>query len=254
MSAMLFAFAAVACLVCDAQAQNQQRRPGGQGGQGQPGRGQGMGGGFGSLGKGMLLANKSVQEEMKMTDEQKTKAKEVSETATKKMTEMREKLRDLSREEQTEKRKTMTKEMDEEVTKAIAGILKPEQIKRLDQIELQTKTWRAFTDEAVVAKLKLSDEQKEDVKKLSEEFAKDSGFGGRGQGGRPGAGGTPGVNRPGAGGGDIQEMLKKMQAKNQENLEKLVKVLNADQQKVWKDMTGEKFEIKIEPRQPRTDL
>jgi Spy/CpxP family protein refolding chaperone len=173
----------------------------------------GGGGGFG----GSLVSNKSVQEELKFTDEQKEKVKAVTDKQRGSFT----KLKDLSKEERAEK----MKEMFAANQKEMAAILKPEQAKRLKQIELQQSTLRSLATDDVAKELKLSDEQKEKVKTLNEEYRKDSAE----------------LRK-----GDRKEMAEKRAALVKETNEKAAKILTADQQTKWKEMIGTPFTVKFE--------
>src|SRR5262249_57012858 len=104
------------------------------------------------------------QEELKMTEDQVAK---VTAAATKQREAMQG-LRDLDRQEQLKKMQEMNKESE----KTAAEILKPDQAKRFQQIALQQKRTRAFTDEAVVKELKLTDEQQKKIKDIQDEAAK----------------------------------------------------------------------------------
>jgi len=205
-------------------------------------RGQGRGG-RGGFGPGGLILNKSVQTELKLTDDQIKKTKEAVDSIFSKHQEERAGLRNLQGDEQTEKRQELNKKVTEETNQALAGILKPEQSKRFKEITLQREGARAFNTDEVQAALKLTGDQKEKIKTINEDAAKDRQqlFP---QGGRRGAGG--------GGGGAVdqaafKEMMTKMAALEKETMDKISSVLTDDQKKAWKDMTGEHFEIKFDP-------
>jgi len=199
--------------------------PGGGGGRGGQGRGFGMQGG----GAATLAMNKSVQGEIKLTDEQKTKVQEFGQ---KQMQEMREKmqdLQDLDREQRQEKMQSIRKEMTAAGDKFLKDTLKPDQYKRLKQIAVQQAGLGALnTDEEVQKALKLTGEQKEKFKAMQDEMQ-----------------------------GNMRELFQemrdnpqeaqsKMAALRKEALAKAVDVLNADQKKEWKELTGAPFEVKME--------
>jgi hypothetical protein len=185
------------------------------------------GGGFGQVSGLVLIGNKGVQEELKMTPDQVTKATELRT----KSFEQFGTLRDLQGDERT----AAMRKMNEENSKAVAAILKPEQTKRLKQIELQQAGTVAFANPEVVAGLKLSDDQKEKIKTISEDSAKDMReifSGARGAFGDQAA---------------MQEMQKKIAAARKEAVGKISSVLNADQKKAWAEMLGKEFDYKPEP-------
>jgi hypothetical protein len=190
----------------------------------------GRGGGRGGFGLAGLISNESVQKELKLDSDQVQKA-------TAAVQEVREKhqgdfagLQDLSQEERREKMAAMTKTIDEETAKALHGILKPDQIKRLKQIELYNRGVNAFTDPDVQKALSLTSEQKEKIKTIAAD-AQEEMRGLRGQGGQ---------------GGDRAEAQKKMAEFRKHTMEKVMAVLNGDQKDKWKEMTGTPFEVQMQ--------
>jgi hypothetical protein len=193
---------------------------------------QGRGGrGFGGFGGGMmdaaqLLLNKSVQEELKLTDDQKSALAKVQE----KQQEAMQKARDAGdREKAREIFRTVREETKKEVDKWKETGLKPEQAKRLRQIELQTMQVRAFADADVQKELKLTDKQKDEVKEITEGVTKD-------------------VTELRNSAQNPRELFPKIQALQKEAKEKVAGLLTEDQKKTWKEMVGDSFEIKFEGR------
>ncbi len=187
----------------------------------------GPGGPFGG-GRVMLLANQSVQKELKLSDEQIQKVKETNENVRKKHQDDFNALRDLDDQERREKGQQIFKAIGEETEKALEGVLKPEQEKRLKQITLQQRGSQAFTEEEVQKELKLTDDQKDKVKTLNEDLGGDirDTF----------------QNSQ----GNFQEAGKKVATLRKETLDKVVALLTDDQKKTWKEMTGDPFEVKFE--------
>lgn len=188
------------------------------------------GGGFGGGQTGInLLGNKSVQEELKVTEEQVTKI-----TAAQK--EIREKFPfggGFGKKEQPskEEREKMNKERTEASNKAVADILTKDQAKRLKQIERQQDVARTLTtDEDAVKELKLTDEQKEKIKGLQDENQKE-------MRGLFGGGGKGGFNK---------DAIEKLANLRKELKEKTLKVLTEDQTKTWNTMVGAAFEVRQE--------
>jgi hypothetical protein len=178
-----------------------------------------------------LITNKSVQDELKMTDEQKEKADEKSKALFTNLRDIIGKVKDLPKEERMEKMQKMMKEQSEKLQKELAAILKPEQTKRLKQIERQQNALNTMTsDEEAVKELKVTDEQKEKLKGISDQLNKDLR-----------------ELKGGAVKGDFREAMEKQSAARKEASEKAVKVLTTDQQDKWKDMTGAPFTVKQEP-------
>jgi len=183
----------------------------------------------------LVISNKALQEEIKVTDAQREKFKDVAEKQ-KKANEAgrggfgkggfdKEKLAERQKEREA---------LNAEIKKVAEETLTADQKKRLKQIDRQALGMRAFTNEEVATELKLSDEQKSKIKGIVDEYNKDAaGLGGRGGFGNKG--------------GNVD---KEKLAENQAKREKLRKaaqadideVLTADQKKQWKDMTGEPFD------------
>jgi Spy/CpxP family protein refolding chaperone len=210
-------------------------------------RGQGGGGRGGFGGPGMLIQNQSVQKELKLTDDQIQKIKDATTSINEKHKGERDAVRSLQGDEQREKRQELGKKIASETNEALAGILKPEQSKRLKEITLQRDGPRAFNSEEVQKALKLTDEQNDKIKTINEDAAKDMRELAP-PGGRRGAGG--------GGGGVVdqsvfKEFMTKAAALNKETMDKISSVLTDDQKKAWKDMTGQPFEIKFEAPQGR---
>jgi K+/H+ antiporter YhaU regulatory subunit KhtT len=156
--------------------------------------GQRPGGGFGGFGggaraidPGTLIHNPQVQKELKLSEDQ-------------------------------------VKKVDEAVAKAIGTVLEPEQQKRLDQISMQLKGSKAFTDPKIQTALKFTAEQKDNVKTIIEDSEK-----------------------------EIKELLKeknkeaftKLATLRKEADEKVKNVLNESQKKMWTEMIGEEFKLAV---------
>jgi hypothetical protein len=216
----------------------QQRQRGGQG------RG-GFGGGFGGGGIGFLISNEAVQKELKMDKDQADKAAE----AVKKVRDAHQDdfggLRDLPAEERRTKMQEMMTKINAETEKAVGEVLKPEQLTRLKQIELQRAGFAAYSRSEVQTALKLTSEQKEQITTLSAEAHKEirelmpMGRGPGGGGAGRGAGANPNA--------------EKIAGIRKETTEKIVAVLTDDQKATWKGMTGEKFDVPVTPRPKKDD-
>lgn len=190
------------------------------------GGGRGMGGGLN------LLSNKSVQKELKLSDEQVEKADKAATEQREKLMEKMQELRELEQGERQEKMQAVMKDFQIESKKTIADILKPEQAKRLSQITLQTQGFMAYMDSEVSSKLKLSDEQKSKLKDLQEEqMSKMGELREEMQNDREGA-------------------MKKMTELRKEMSEKAANLLTSEQKASWKEMVGEPFTIVQQGRRP----
>ena len=186
--------------------------------------GPGMGG---VMSASMLAGNPSVQEELKLTDEQKEKLREAQRS-------VREKMGDL-REMEPEERREKMKEINDEADKALKGVLKEDQMKRLIEIRWQQAPLGAFAGKEFEEGLKLTDDQKEKLKGITEEMGKDM------REIRAEMRDNP------------REGREKMEALRKETKDKSLAVLTAEQKASYEKLVGKPFELKMEMRGPGGD-
>ncbi len=188
------------------------------------GRGMGMGGGP------QMLANPSVQKELKFTEEQTSKAQtamtEIRDAHQDEMAALRSP--DVDQAERMTKMTALNKTMTTEAIKALS--LTETQVKRYTQIALQARRAQAFADPEVAAKLKITDDQKKQIAEL----VQDSGAKSR--------------EIFQANQDDRAEAMKQIQALQKEVGTKVMALMADDQKKSWKEMTGEPFEMVMAPR------
>lgn len=177
----------------------------------------------GAVDAATLIANKGVQDELKLTDDQK-----------KAVTEAGEAFQKAFREAIQEKDFSGIGKANEERTAALKKVidkLDAKQTKRLMQIEVQVATKasnpRLFTSEAVQKALKLTDKQKTLTKETLSEIEKD----------------VKELMEDAQGDfkkfGKIREKMTEM---NKESFTKVTKSFDEDQKKVWETLGGEKFD------------
>jgi hypothetical protein len=181
-------------------------------------------GGMGRFGGGpSLITNESVQTELKLTDEQKTKAGEFAEKFRATMRSVREDNQGEPEKMQAEMAKANTAGM-----KDLAGFLKDDQMKRFRQINWQVGGLNALaTNEELQKTIKLTDEGKEKAKKLAAELRSK----------------TMELLQDGPG----PDTQKKMTELRKEYSDKAVESLTADQKKAYKEALGKAFEVKFAP-------
>lgn len=214
---------AMVCLFLATTATQAQQPPRGGGGGGAGGFG-GFGGGFGGGGgfslKTLLVSNKALQDELKISDDLKEKFTKFTEAQRAEM----EKLQGMGNDDEAQiaRLKVQIKMIEDRM--ALMKGLSSEQTKRLTQIERQQMGLRAFSDEKIVKELNLTDAQKEKVKAVNEDYNKDQRelFSGGGFG-------SP-------------ETQKKLTALREEAMDKIEESLTQAQRKQWKEMVGEKFD------------
>jgi len=168
----------------------------------------GAGGGFGGAPTGTaLLRNRSVQEELKMKEDQ---VKKLDDTE-----------------------KVLREKIKEETYKALATVLDADQMKRFKQIEFQqgvrTRGAELFTEASFAKDLGLTAEQKEKIATINEDFRKEMR-----------------EAQKGFTGGDFQAAMEKMNTLRKESMDKCTEVLTKDQKGKLKDLQGEAFELRQE--------
>lgn len=173
---------------------------------------------LGGIVVGMLsfLTNSDVREELKLSEEQTKKIEEL-------VAERREAFRaarQLSSEERVRKQQELLKTHDEKLSK----ILTRKQMKRGEQICLQILGTLAFSlKPQVAAALKLTDEQKEEIKLIRTESLQES--------------------RALRQAGQLPTREQSMERAVRRD-EKLLNVLTREQKKKWQDLIGEPFKRK----------
>lgn len=197
--------------------------------------------------QGSLLANKSVQEELKLSEDQVAKTAEIDKTIGEKRREEMGKLSDEER--RGDKGRELLKKFSDEATAELSKVLKPEQQTRYKQIQFQQTVsralsgggrrpggmQRAFYESASVADaLKFSDDQKEKLKAIDEENKKK-------------------VEEARKEAGDDRAKAREAAAKIvKETLESVQKVLTPEQKKKWEELNGKPFTLRVE--RPGTSL
>lgn len=184
---------------------------------GRGGRGRGLMGMMrgGLMPASALLNQKPVQEELRLSDEQKKEVAAFGE----KMREAWQDAMDAAPEERMRKMMEMRADGD----KAVSRILRPEQAKRLHQIALQAAGARALADPKVASELSLDDSQKDKIREAGEEQMKKM------------------EELRGESGGDRDKRREKMADLRRETDERIREVLTPGQRARWKDMLGEPF-------------
>ncbi|MBV9122850.1 MAG: hypothetical protein JO112_05805 [Planctomycetes bacterium] len=194
-----------------ALAQRFQGRPGGRGGFNP-----------GPLG---LLQSEAVQKELNLTDDQVQQIQKIAAGSREKHRDDFQKLRDVEEADRPMKLQELRKTMNDEDAKALAGLLKPEQEKRLKQLTIQREGYRAFSDPEVQKELNLTDDQKTQIQTITTDAGKE----------------TRDLFQ--GGGAPSQDSRKKMQEIQKQTTEKVQSVLTDTQKKTWKELTGEPFEF-----------
>jgi len=189
--------------------------------QGRGGRGGGM---MGQQAGPMLIFNKSVQDELKLTDDQKASLTKLQGKQREAMTKAREDAGgDFA------KMREAMQAFQQEMGKEVHTILKPEQQKRFKQIQVQVGGARALQNAELSKDLNLSEKQKEEIKGILDDAQKD----------------VREIFQDAQGDRErMQAAMQKVQKINQDANAKALKVLNSDQQTKYKELAGDKFDYK----------
>ncbi len=213
---LVAALAATAVAISTAQAQER-------------GRGRPRGGDRSSLLR--LLGIEEVQKEIKLTEEETAKVKEVVD---KLRGEMREEFSALqSVEDRAERREKMTKlgdELDKKAREALHGVIPREKMMRLYQIRMQVQSAiESLANRFVAGRLELTDEQKAKLEGISKDIqAKQSELFSK---------------MREAEGDQRSEIFQKMRELRAQADEKALALLTDAQKKSFEEMKGEKFEL-----------
>ncbi|MEJ7636528.1 MAG: hypothetical protein WKF75_00700 [Singulisphaera sp.] len=175
-----------------------------------------------------LLRNQGVQEELKLTEEEAEKAKKLAQEAQEKYQLSRQMLRELKASERSDKEREYEDALNVEVSNSLADMLRPKQLRRFGQIELQWRGPAALNDREVRRRLELTDDQRREVARLDADSRREFQ--------------TPPRDDQVAETGARRIDLRKR------GLEKFTALLSDAQKQTWKEMIGEPFKFESEAR------
>jgi hypothetical protein len=126
--------------------------------------------------------------------------------------------------------------LHQDAEKAVEDLLTEAQRKRLAEIVLQQRGAQALADPAVAEALKLTDDQKDQVKTIEADAAREvQELVGKVMGA---------IQQPGGGPRVLQQMSKKMEEVQKASAKRLLDVLSEEQKSRWKEMTGKPFQAR----------
>jgi Spy/CpxP family protein refolding chaperone len=191
------------------------------------------------------MTNKALQEELKITDEQKDKFKELN----KKQDESRKKRGESWKEKFVDAKgdQDKTKELftammkdgqkdQEQLAKDIEKVMTPEQVTRVKQIERQRGGVGAFAKDDVAKALELTDGQKGKIKGVVDEYRKDIGEV------MKSAAGTFKDGKFSFDKEKFEESQTKQKKLTKAAMGDIDDILTDDQRKKWRDLTGAPFD------------
>lgn len=218
----------VACAcVAQAQAAEQSRR--------------GSGRGFRRGSLISLLRLEQVQKEMKLSEEQTAKVKEVLEKLGAEMREQYTALREIEdRQQRMEKTAALSDEFDSKLREQLRDIVPREQMMRLYQIRMQVRpVVDSLSNRHVAGRLELSDQQKEELAAIAKDSqAKQSELY---------------AAMRGATDEQRSEVFQKLRQARSDADEKALAVLTAEQKKSFEEMKGEKIELQFRRGRPSSN-
>lgn len=108
----------------------------------------------------MLLRLEVVSKDLNLSEDQTAKLKQIGDDAKKQMTDLRDSLKDASRED----RRAKLEEAFKDVGAKVNGVLNEQQQARLKEIRLQLRGPSALSDPKIAEELKVTDDQKQSLK------------------------------------------------------------------------------------------
>ena len=180
-----------------------------------------------------LLRLEQVQKEMKLSEEQTAKVKEVVEKLGTEMREQYTALREIEdRQQRTEKTTALSDEFDGKVREQLRDVVEREQIMRLYQIRMQVRPAAdSLANRYVAGRLELTDEQKQKLAEIAKDSqAKQSELY---------------ATMRDATGEQRSETYQKLGKLRSDADEKALGVLTAEQKKSFEEMKGEKIELEM---------
>ena len=172
----------------------------------------------------LLLLNPSVQDELKLDKDQRDRLAKLPETVRARHKQAHDQLQKDIKEDQ-EKTAKATEEFYKKADAELGRILKPEQARRLKQIQLQLQGLSAFFDTNIVEALKLTEKQQRELRKLREALSRDASE----------------IRTKSMKDGPVKAPppFMEMAAMDSKATAKAVELLNDQQKSTWKELTGE---------------
>jgi Flp pilus assembly protein TadD len=165
----------------------------------------------------LLSHDHEVQKELKLSDEQIKKAGHLAEELGKKELDQSASIKAMYPSGGPRMEEAMRINVSKERKKAIASMLASDQEKRLRQLARQHLGLRAFSLPEVQEALNLSDEQKDKIKTMDKDFAREVSQGG----------------------------FEKMEALRQEAVNNATVILSESQKAAWNNLVGEPFHFEV---------
>jgi hypothetical protein len=181
-----------------------------------------------TLGPPFLVFRDKVQEELKLSDEQKKKLEKRFQGTHQDTMQLFQRLVDKEPEEREKELQAYREKAQENLTAFLQGLLQEEQFKRLRQVMLQRDRLFALLGNAEVAKeLEITDGQRHQFVEVAQEFQKKF---------------EP-LIKEAQKGGNPQEIGPKIRKIRKEQEERIEALLSDTQKKQWKEMLGKPLDL-----------
>jgi hypothetical protein len=181
-----------------------------------------------ALGPPFLVFRDKVQEELKLSDEQKQKLQKRLQDTVQDAMQFFQKLGDKRPEEREKEHHAYVERAQENLTAFLQGLLQEEQFKRLRQVMLQRGRLFALLGNAEVGKqLEITDKQRQQFVEVAQEFQKKF---------------EP-LIKEAQKGGNPQEIGPKIRKIRKEQEERIETLLSDAQKKQWKEMLGKPLDL-----------
>lgn len=183
-----------------------------------------------------MLSNKGVQHELKVTGEQAAKLDALIAEMLGTERAQRTQLQNLPEDQRLKRAQDLRERRQVELHTKLAGILKPEQIDRFTQIQIQQLGTRAFAIPRVQESLKLSGKQKTRFQAIDEETRQ--------------ASNRIILDAVGRDQADKREAMKKVSDLREQAFEQAYAQLTESQKAIYKGLIGRPFKVKFVPPAP----
>jgi len=181
-----------------------------------------------TLGPPFLVFRDQVQEELKLSDEQKKKLEKRLQDTVQDTMQLFQKLADKEPEEREKELHAYVEKAQENLTAFLQGLLQEEQFKRLRQVMLQRDRLFALLGNAEITKaLEITDKQRQQFVEVAQEFQKKF---------------EP-LMKEAQKGGNPQEIGPKIRKIRKEQEERIEALLSNAQKKQWKEMLGKPLDL-----------
>jgi hypothetical protein len=179
------------------------------------------------LGSPFIISRNIVQEDLKLSDAEKQKLQEKLSDIVQETTKVFEKLQNLTAEEREKELQSYRQKSGEKMDSFLKEILKAEQFKRFQQLELQHGGPGSLGRPDVVKALKITQEQRQQFMTVVQDLQRK----------------TEPLMKAAQSGGNPQEIRSKVIKLREEHQEKMETFLSDAQRKQWKEMLGKPLDI-----------